>query len=102
VKLKGTVLANAPVGKARAKSTNSVIRLIFCSSGWEERSSALFSAHIASSVQANYQVVICGDSEDKRSSSGWPYQFCFKVSNGLRLKHKFLQGEEKWPTAGSR
>jgi hypothetical protein len=25
------------------------------------------------------------------SSFGWAYQFCFKVCNGLRLRHKTLQ-----------
>jgi hypothetical protein len=33
----------------------------------------------------------CGDTENERSGSGCAYQFCFKVCNALRLKHKLLQ-----------
>jgi hypothetical protein len=42
-------------------------------------------------VHLGYQVGTCGDTENERSSSGCAYQFCFKVCNGLRLKHKLLQ-----------
>jgi hypothetical protein len=43
------------------------------------------------SVQVSYQAGACGETESKRSSSGCTYQSCFKVCNGLRLKHKLLQ-----------
>jgi hypothetical protein len=43
------------------------------------------------SMQVSDQADACGDSENERSSSGCAYQFGFKVCNGLRLKHKFLQ-----------
>lgn len=43
------------------------------------------------SVQVSYQAGGCGDTENKRSSTGCAYQFCFKVRKDLRLKYKFLQ-----------
>ena len=46
------------------------------------------------SVQVTYQPDACGDTENKRSSSGCaaaPTKFALRVCNGLRLKHKFVQ-----------
>ena len=38
------------------------------------------------SVQVSYQVGICDDTENKRSSSGCAYQFCFKGVQRLAAK----------------
>ena len=101
--------AKAAVGKARAKNINNITRLILiplagmtfktvrtllACRGSPQR---LAAQNIASplpvkeqvpttSVQVSYQAGSCGDTENKRSRSGRPYEFCFNGVQGVAAK----------------